>query len=149
MTSVEKSVLVPYSATQMFELVERFEDYPQFLPWCGDAAIIERASDAVVARIEIQYRGVRAQFTTMNRSHPPDVIVMTLRDGPFRRLDGTWRFMPLAESACKVQLELHYEFATPVLEQLIGPVFNHIADTFVDAFVRRAEAVYGMRSAFR
>jgi ribosome-associated toxin RatA of RatAB toxin-antitoxin module len=143
MASVHKSVLVPYSAAQMFELVERFEDYPRFLPWCDGASILERTPEETLARIDINYHGVRVHFTTANRSQPPERIVIELRDGPFRHLDGTWRFRALAAAASKVELDLHYEFATPVLGRLIGPVFGHIAHTFIDAFVHRAEAVYG------
>jgi len=142
MASVQKSVLVPYSAPRMFELVERIEEYPQFLPWCGGAKILERTPVETLARIEINYHGVRAHFTTANRNQPYERIVIELRDGPFRRLDGIWRFRSLPPDGCKVELELHYEFATPVLALLIGPVFSHIAHTFIDAFVRRAETVY-------
>jgi ribosome-associated toxin RatA of RatAB toxin-antitoxin module len=142
MASVRKSVLVPYSAEQMFELVEGIEAYPQFLPWCGGATILERTPAETLARLDIHYRGVRAHFTTANRNERPERIVIELRDGPFRHLDGTWRFRALGASGSKVEIELHYEFATPVLERLIGPVFSHIAHTFIDAFVRRAEDVY-------
>lgn len=142
MRSVHKSVLVVYSAQQMFDLVDRVEDYPKFLPWCGGTQILERSADQTLARIDIDYRGVRAHFTTANRNQAPDRIVITLRDGPFRRLDGIWQFRALSESACKVEFELNYEFATGVLEKIIGPVFGRIADSFIDAFVKRAAAVY-------
>lgn len=143
MRSVHKSVLVPYSAQQMFDLVEGIEDYPKFLPWCGGTRILQQTADETLARIDIDYRGVRAHFTTANRNQPPDRIVVELRDGPFRRLDGIWQFRALSESACKVEFELNYEFATTVLEKLIGPVFDRIADSFIDAFVKRAVAVLG------
>jgi ribosome-associated toxin RatA of RatAB toxin-antitoxin module len=143
MRSVHKSVLVPYSAQQMFDLVEGIEDYPKFLPWCGGTRILQRTADETLVRIDIDYRGVRAHFTTANRNQPPDRIVVELRDGPFRRLDGIWQFRALSESACKVEFELNYEFATIVLEKLIGPVFDRIADSFIDAFVKRAVAILG------
>jgi ribosome-associated toxin RatA of RatAB toxin-antitoxin module len=143
MASVNKSVLVPYSAAQMFDLVERVEDYPAFLRWCGGTKRLEQNADRVLVRIDINYHGVRAHFTTANHNQAPDRIVIELRDGPFRRLDGTWSFRPLAADACKVELELSYEFATLALERLIGPVFDHIAESFIDAFVRRAEDVHG------
>ncbi len=142
MASVQKSVLVPYSAEQMFELVAAIEDYPKFLPWCGGAAILERAPEETLARLDINYHGVRAHFITANRNQRPERIAIELREGPFRRLGGTWRFLALGTTGSKVELELHYEFATAVLARLIGPVFSHIAHTFVDAFVRRAEDVY-------
>ena len=143
MRSVHKSVLVPYSAQQMFDLVQGVEDYPKFLPWCGGTRILQRTADETLVRIDIDYRGVRAHFTTANRNQPPDRIVVELRDGPFRRLDGIWQFRALSESACKVEFELNYEFATTVLEKLIGPVFDRIADSFIDAFVKRAVAILG------
>jgi ribosome-associated toxin RatA of RatAB toxin-antitoxin module len=143
MHSVHKSVLVPYSAQQMFDLVERIEDYPKFLPWCGGTRILQRTADQTLARIDIDYRGVRAHFTTANRNQAPEKIVVELRDGPFRRLDGIWRFRMLSDAACKVEFELNYEFATTVLDKLIGPVFSRIADSFIEAFVKRAAAVHG------
>jgi ribosome-associated toxin RatA of RatAB toxin-antitoxin module len=143
MASVHKSVLVPYSARQMFELVERVEDYSKFLPWCAGARELERNNDRVVVRIDINYHGVRAHFTTANHNQSPERIVMELRHGPFRHLDGTWSFRALAETACKVELELTYEFAAHSLEKLIGPVFGHIATSLVDGFVKRANVVYG------
>jgi len=146
MLSVKKSVLVPYSAAEMFELVDRIELYPQFLPWCGGTRALEARSDGKTARIDIHYRGVRAHFTTDNVNRTGESIAMTLRDGPFRHLHGEWRFVPLAPDACKVELVLAYEFATHLLERVVGPVFGHIANTFIDAFVRRAEVVYSRRS---
>jgi ribosome-associated toxin RatA of RatAB toxin-antitoxin module len=142
MASVHKSVLVRHSAQQLFALVEAVEDYPDFLPWCGGVNTLERDADTALVRIDIDFHGVRAHFTTANAYHRPDRIVLSLRNGPFRRLDGVWTFRPLAENACKVEFTLNYEFATRALETLIGPVFNHIADTFIDAFVKRAESVY-------
>lgn len=142
MASVSKSVLVEHSAQQMFDLVERFEDYPSFLPWCAGAKILERNPGALVARLDINFHGVRAHFTTLNRNEPPERIVIALRDGPFRQLDGTWVFRLLTPGACKIEFDLRYEFAASVLEGAIGPVFNHIASTFVDAFVKRADQLY-------
>ena len=142
MASVNKSVLVPYSAQQMFDLVARAEDYPKFIPWCAGAKIVGGTPDAPIVRLDINYHGVRAHFTTANQNSPPGRIVIELREGPFRHLDGTWQFRALAPAACKVELDLRYDFATPVLEALVGPVFNHIAKTFIDAFVKRAESVY-------
>ena len=142
MASVRKSVLVPYSATQMFELVERVEDYPQFLPWCAGTRVTQTESGPLV-RIDIDYHGVRAHFTTANRNQRPEHITMELRDGPFRYLEGAWQFVALDASGCRVELALNYEFTSHALEKLVGPVFGHIAASFIDAFVRRAESVYG------
>jgi ribosome-associated toxin RatA of RatAB toxin-antitoxin module len=141
MRSVKKSVLVPYSAAQMFELVDRVELYPQFLPWCGGTQVLEQGENRKTARIDIDYHGVRAHFTTDNVNDPPRSIVVTLKDGPFRHLHGEWRFIALSEHGCKVEFDLAYEFATSLLDRVIGPVFSHIANTFIDAFVRRAESL--------
>ncbi len=146
MQSVRKSVLVPYSAAEMFELVDRIELYPQFLPWCSGTRALAAHADGKTARVDINYHGVRAHFTTDNVNRASESIVMTLRDGPFQHLHGEWRFVPLAADARKVELALAYEFATHLLERAVGPVFGHIANTFIDAFVRRAEVIYPRRS---
>lgn len=141
MQRVNRSVLVPYAATRMFELVDDIEAYPRFLPWCAGASVLERDDRAKTARIDIDYHGVRAHFTTRNVNTPSELIVITLTDGPFRSLCGEWRFTALTEAGCRVDFELAWEFATHVLERAVGPVFGHIARTFIDAFVRRAETL--------
>ena len=145
MLSVCKSVLVPFSAAAMFDLVDRVERYPEFLPWCAGASILATHDGGKTARLDIDYHGIRAHFTTDNANTPPERIVVTLNDGPFRRLHGEWRFRALAEEGCKVEFELVYEFSTHLLERAVGPVFAHIANTFIDAFVRRAESSAGAR----
>jgi ribosome-associated toxin RatA of RatAB toxin-antitoxin module len=142
MQRVLKSVLVPYSARRMFDLVDDVERYPEFLPWCGGARILELRVDGKTARIDIDYHGIKAHFTTHNLNRIPDSIVIDLHDGPFRHLQGEWRFHALADDACKVEFELAYVFKTHLLEKVVGPVFSHIANSFIDAFVRRAEKVY-------
>ena len=143
MAVVHKSVLLGYSAAQMFSLVDKVEDYPSFLPWCGGVEVRERGQDRLVAAIMIDYHGVRQSFTTENTNLPPTRMQMKLVEGPFSQLDGEWRFTPLREDACKVEFDLHYEFSSKLLEKLIGPVFSKIADSFVESFRKRAEAVYG------
>jgi ribosome-associated toxin RatA of RatAB toxin-antitoxin module len=142
MQCVKKSVLVPYSAMRMFDLVDRVDDYPKFLPWCAGARVLESHPGGKTARLDIDYHGVRAHWTTDNANTPGVQIVITLKDGPFRHLHGEWRFKPLRDDACKVEFDLSYEFSSGVLDRVIGPVFSHIANTFIDAFVRRAEVVY-------
>jgi ribosome-associated toxin RatA of RatAB toxin-antitoxin module len=142
MPSVLQSALVPYSAARMFELVDGVTKYPEFLPWCGGAQVVAARAGGKTVRIDIDYHGVKAHFTTDNVNRAPKSIVITLNDGPFRHLHGEWRFHALAPAACKVEFELAYEFSTHLLEAVVGPVFSHIANTFIDAFVRRAQAVY-------
>lgn len=143
MAIVEKSVLVLHSAQQMFDLVDGVELYPQFLPWCGGTDVKWRDDASTVATIKIDYHRIKQSFTTENAKQIPSLIEMKLQDGPFRHLDGSWHFIALNESACKVEFKLHYEFSSKLLESLVGPVFNHITNNFVDAFVERAEKVYG------
>jgi ribosome-associated toxin RatA of RatAB toxin-antitoxin module len=143
MAVVEKSVLVEYPAERMYRLVEDVERYPEFLPWCGGARVISRDGDTLRAEVLIDFRGIRQRFSTENRAQPPQSIEMKLVEGPFRHLDGLWRFKPLGDQACKIEFHLHYEFSSRLLGKLVGPVFNYIANTFVDAFVHRAEVLYG------
>ena len=145
MALTEKSVLVEYPAAQMYALVADVPRYPEFLPWCGGAEILGTEGDVVRAAIRIDFRGIRQRFSTENRLQAPALIEMKLIDGPFRSLDGSWRFKPLGEQACRVDFRLHYEFSSKLLEKLVGPVFDYIANTFVDAFVKRAAQVYGPR----
>jgi ribosome-associated toxin RatA of RatAB toxin-antitoxin module len=143
MAVVHKSVLVAYSAEQMFALVDRVEDYPKFLPWCGGVTVRQREDRSLVATIAIHFHGIRQTFTTNNVNTPPTSINMGLVDGPFKHLDGAWSFKPLRSDACKIEFDLNYEFSSKLLEKLIGPVFNKIANSFVDSFCKRAETVYG------
>lgn len=143
MAVVEKSVLIERSVAQMFELVDQVEDYPEFLPWCGGTELIERTENKTVARIYINYHGAKANFSTENDKVFPHWMNIRLRDGPFKRMDGGWRFTPLGDNACKVEFRLHYEFSNKLLEKLLGPVFNHIASTFVESFVKRVKHIHG------
>ncbi len=142
MAVVEKTVLAPHSAEQMFNLVDRVEDYPKFLPWCGGASVKEMQGTTVHATVHIDYHHLKQQFTTENVRTPPHQIDMTLQNGPFKQFDGHWRFIPLSPTACKIEFHLHYEFSNKLLEKLVGPVFHSIANSFVDAFIHRAEKVY-------
>ena len=143
MAAVQKSVLVGYSAEQMFALVERVEDYPRFLPWCGEVQAERPDAESLVATLSIHFHGVNQKFTTRNKNVHPVSMQMTLVDGPFKLLEGSWIFRSLRADACKIEFELQYEFSSKLLEQIIGPVFGMIANSFVDSFCKRAEAVYG------
>jgi ribosome-associated toxin RatA of RatAB toxin-antitoxin module len=145
MALVEKSVLIEYPAPQMYALVDDIASYPAFLPWCGGTQILTRNEERVQATIRIDYHGIRQSFSTENRLRPDESIEMKLLNGPFRELDGIWRFKALGDAACKVEFRLKYEFSSKLLEKLVGPVFQMIANTFVESFVRRAEQLYGRR----
>jgi ribosome-associated toxin RatA of RatAB toxin-antitoxin module len=140
---VKKSVLIAYSASQIFDLVDAVDKYPEFLPWCAAASVMPVDERRVKASVTISYHGVKQSFTTENSRTPPREIEMRLVEGPFRTLDGCWRFTALNERACKIEFSLRYEFASRLLEKLVGPVFGYIANSLVEAFLRRAEQVYG------
>ena len=144
MARVEKSVLVAHPPECMFELVDRVEDYPDFLPWCGGTELKVRDEHRTVATIHIAYLGIRQSFTTENLKTHPREMRIRLQDGPFAELEGDWSFSPLGDDACKVEFRLQYEFSSRVLETILAPVFSHITNTFVDAFVRRADEVYAL-----
>lgn len=142
MARIKKSVLVSYSAQQMFDLVDDVERYSEFLPWCSGTEVLSRDSRITRATIKINYHHIKQSFTTENVKNPPNDVVIKLVQGPFKHLDGYWQFNPIGEQGCKIELDLHYDFSNKILEKLFGPIFHHVANTFVDAFVKRAEGVY-------
>ncbi len=146
MKHVHKSVLIWYSPAQMFALVTDVARYPAFLPWCDHARVVEATDEGMTAEVGISFSGVRQRFTTRNVHRTDAEVGMTLVDGPFSQLEGTWRFLPVGDGstpACRVELDLHYGFSSSALSVLVGPVFDRIANTLVDAFVKRAQQVYG------
>jgi ribosome-associated toxin RatA of RatAB toxin-antitoxin module len=148
MKHVKKSVLLWYSPAQMYRLVTSVQDYPQFLPWCERAEVLEQSAEGMTARLTLHYAGMRHAFTTRNRHDPDRSVRVELVDGPFSCLNGHWNFIALGEGpglpeACKIEFDLCYAFRRGALEALISPIFDRIANTFVEAFVRRAEQVYG------
>ena len=142
MVKVEKNVLVPHSAEQMFTLVDTVEDYQAFLPWCGGVDLIERSEQTTTATIYIDYHGLKQSFTTQNQKQFPGAMRMQLKDGPFKQFNGQWGFIALNDNACKITFVLEYEFSNALLGKIISPVFSHIANTFVDSFVSRADQVF-------
>lgn len=143
MSVVARSALVSHSARRMAALVSEIESYPTFLPWCDKARVSERGQGRTVATLRINFRGLKEEFTTENRDHPDGRIDMKLISGPFRSLAGSWRFTALSETACKVELNLRYEFANALLDKLVGAVFDEIANSLVDAFSREADRRFG------
>ena len=142
MAKVTQSVLVMHSARDMFDLVDGVEHYPEFLPWCGGTTVVSRTDVITVATIVIDYHVVKQSFTTRNTKEAPVSMDIALVDGPFRHLHGHWRFSPLSPEACKIDFDIEYEFSSRLLEKLVGPLFNKIATTMVDAFVARADRVH-------
>ena len=146
MKHVKKSVLLWYSAQEMYDLVTDVPLYPKFLPWCDRAEVLTTSEDGMTARLHLSYHGLRHAFTTRNTHVPGRQIGMRLVKGPFSRLEGDWSFQPVGDGthdACRVGLELRYGFSSMALGAVVGPVFDRIAGSLVDAFVKRAEQVYG------
>ena len=150
MKHVRKSVLLWYSPREMYDLVTGIARYPEFLPWCDRADVLQTHEDGVTAKLGLAYMGVRHSFTTRNVQVAPESVKVLLVDGPFSVLEGTWLFKALGrpgseQPACKIEFDLRYAFASPALEAVVSPVFDRVANTFVESFVRRAEDVYGPR----
>jgi ribosome-associated toxin RatA of RatAB toxin-antitoxin module len=154
MKHVKRSVLLWYSPREMYELVIDVDRYPTFLPWCAKAEVLERHGDGMTARLTLTKGGLRHAFTTRNRHRDAQEVRVALVDGPFSELEGTWQFLPVARPgtlggvdapACRIEFDLRYAFANAPLEALISPVFDRIANTLVDSFVKRAEQVHGAR----
>ena len=146
MKTVIKSVLIWYSPQEMYVLVTGVDLYPQFLPWCDHARVLSEDATGVTAQIGIAFSGVRQNFTTRNEHTPGEQVSIKLIDGPFSQLDGEWNFVPLGDGsqrACRVELRLNYSFKNATLGKLVGPVFDKIASSLMDAFVKRAAQVYG------
>ena len=148
MKHVKKSVLLWYSTSEMYSLVTAIEAYPGFLPWCEKSELLTQDAHGMTARLHLHYAGLRHAFTTRNTHTPERSVVMALVDGPFSALDGTWLFSPIGaagSAACRVEFDLRYAFSSRALETVLSPVFDRVANTFVDSFVQRAEQVYGPR----
>lgn len=142
--SVSRSAQVPYSAQQMFDLVNDIESYPQFMDDCVGARVLQRGEDWLEARLELQKAGVRQSFVTRNRLSPPESMTLSLVEGPFSRLEGIWRFASNADG-CQVSLELEFDMQNRLLSMAVGKFFESAASQQVDALCRRARQVYGAK----
>jgi ribosome-associated toxin RatA of RatAB toxin-antitoxin module len=145
MRKVNRSALVPYSAREMFSLVDDVESYPQFVPWCNDATVESRSGESVVATLELHKGPISKHFTTRNTRRNFDAIDMELVGGPFRQLSGGWRFRDIEGQGCRVSLELEFEFEGRLVDMMFGAFFKDAGDSLVDAFIKRAREVYGPR----
>jgi len=144
-TAVSRQALVPYSPAQIYALINDVAAYPEFLPWCEAARVLAAGEDEIVAEVTFAKGMARASFTTRNRLQKDKMVEMQLVNGPFRHLHGFWRLTPLGDDGqgCRINLDLEFELKNALLSATLGPVFNHIANSLVDAFVSRARAVYG------
>ena len=141
MKNIARSAIVEHSAAEMYALVENIETYPDFLPWCTAAQVLERAGNRTRAELTVGVGGLRHAFTTLNENRPGEAIDMNLVSGPFRKFEGRWRFVTLGPDACRIEFSLAYEFSSRMLGKVLSPLFDGMADSMVDAFVRRAAQV--------
>ena len=142
MPSIKKSALVMHTASEMYQLVDDIESYPAFLPWCKSTTILERDQDHAKASIEIAKGAVNKSFTTLNRMQKNKMIEVRLVEGPFKHLRGFWHFEALQENACKISVDMEFEYSNRMMGMVIGPVFSKIVDSLVDSFCKRADKVY-------
>jgi ribosome-associated toxin RatA of RatAB toxin-antitoxin module len=143
MEIVHRSAQVPYSAQAIYTLVNDIEAYPQFLPWCVDAIVHERDEQHILASLTLEKGGFRKRFTTQNQLESNRRLEMHLVEGPFKHLYGVWTFEPEGDEACLVTVALEFDFSSRIIAMLIGPLFQHAANTLLDAFVERAHQVCG------
>ncbi|PRB79890.1 type II toxin-antitoxin system RatA family toxin [Pseudomonas sp. MYb185] len=143
MTHIKRSALLPFPAERLFDLVNRVEHYPEFLPWCTKAEIISETDELMRARLTVGKAGLHQSFTTRNELVPGKRIDMRLEDGPFTELHGVWEFQALSEQACKITLDLKFNYSGALVRATLGPLFNHAANTMVEAFSKRAQELYG------
>ena len=143
MPQIERSALVFYSARQMFELVNDVPRYPEFLPGCAKAQILQQSADQMLAKLQVKKAGISQEFTTRNTLVTNSQIQMQLESGPFKALSGGWTFVPLSDEACKMVLSLDFEFSNKIVEFAFGKIFNELTAAMVGAFTQRAKQVYG------
>lgn len=143
MRKIHKSALVPYPAAEMFALVNDVRRYPDFLPWCRGAEVLEETPTLMRARLDLSRGSFRRSFTTRNRLDPGRGITMNLEDGPFKHLEGRWLFTDLGPDGSKVTLDMEFQFESTILDFVAGPVFQDIGNSLVDAFIKRAAELHG------
>lgn len=143
MKRIQKSALVPYAPEKMFDLVNDIESYPKFLPWCKSAKITAHSDEKLTASITMGGAGLKKSFTTQNTLKASESIDMRLVEGPFSHLHGQWTFHALGDSGCKISLNMEFEISNKLLRLSLEPVFTKIVNTLVDAFVQRANTLYG------
>jgi len=142
-TRIQRSALLPYPAQALFDLVNDVAGYPQFLPWCRASEVLEVSETHMLASLEVAKGNIGQRFVTRNVLQPGQRIEMNLQEGPFTSLHGVWEFKALGDKACKISLDLTFDYAGPLVRATLGPLFNQAANTMVDAFCQRAKQLYG------
>ncbi|MDB6051111.1 MAG: ribosome association toxin RatA [Pseudomonas sp.] len=142
-THIQRSALLPYPAQALYDLVNDVTHYSEFLPWCSSGVVLDASDVHMRARVEIAKGGLSQHFVTRNTLVPGQSIEMNLEEGPFSQLHGVWTFKALGEKACKISLDLSFDYAGPIIRATLGPLFNQAANTLVDAFCQRAKQLHG------
>ena len=145
MQQISRSILLPYSKQNLFDLVNDISRYPEFLPGCSGSSILQETDGGVLARLSLKKAGINYELTTNNSLYPPDRIEMKLVEGPLDKLDGSWIFSSLGESGCKVEMTLNYDLKGNLLNKALGKILRSSVEMVVDAFSRRADALYGKK----
>ncbi len=146
MNRVQRTALVMHSDQAMFDLVNDVASYPQFMQGCQTAEVFEHTEQQMVARLDLKKGGVKTSFMTRNRLQAPSEIEMNLEDGPFKSLKGVWRFKSLTPQACKVSLDLEFEFNSMAVGLAASKLFSSMANDLVDSLCRRADQIYGNKN---
>jgi len=142
-THIQRSALLPYPAKALYDLVNDVSRYSEFLPWCSGTTVLEHSETSMRARVEVAKGGLSQHFVTRNTLTPGQIIEMNLEEGPFSQLHGVWTFKALNEKACKISLDLSFDYSGSIVRATLGPLFNQAANTLVDAFCQRAKELYG------
>lgn len=142
MPQINRTALVPYSAEQMYNLVNDVDSYPEFIPGCTGSRVLESGPTQMTAAVEVSKAGISKTFTTRNTLDSNQSILMHLVDGPFKKLIGGWKFTPLGQDACKIEFQLDFEFTNMLIEIAFGRIFKELAASMVQAFTTRAKEVY-------
>lgn len=142
MPQISRSALVPYSAEQMYQLVNDVKSYPQFLPGCSGSRVLDESDSQMMAAVDVSKAGISKTFTTRNILVSNQSIIMQLVDGPFRKLMGGWKFTPIDDDACRIEFQLDFEFTSKLIELAFGRIFKELAGNMVQAFTVRAKEVY-------
>ena len=136
---------MPYSADEMYELIVDIESYPDFLPWCAGAKVVNHDQHHSIGTVDLKAGKLSYSFTTKNTMQPGSEIKMRLVKGPFRHLNGSWQFESAGNSSCAVTLDVSFEFKNKVIKLALGKILNRIMETIIDSFAQRAIEIYGRR----
>jgi len=142
MKNITRSALVPFSAKQMYQLVDDIDNYHLFVPYCQQSTVLERNERQVTAKLHVAKSGITKSFTTQNSLQKNSLIKMELVDGSFTHLSGNWSFKPLSDSACKIELDLNFEFSNKLTTLAFSKIFSKLIQSMVSAFTQRAEEIY-------